>query len=97
MSKLELLKTAYKRLGFSDRPVLGWTIIGLSGVILVNIWAGDWWDGIKSAKGWIKENIAICSIFILAACIGFGSYRNLWKAIKDQQKEIETLRKEAKD
>ena len=64
MNNLEISKTVYKRLGFSDRPVLGWTIIGLTGFILVNIWAGGWWRGIEPEKGWISENIALCSILV---------------------------------
>jgi len=94
MNNLELSKTVYKLLGISDSPILGWTIIGLLGAFLINIWASGWVQGIDTVKDWLEKNTALCSIFFLAVCIGIGSYRNLRKeikAIKDQQEEIKTL------
>ena len=97
MSKLELLKTVYKSLGFSNNPLLGWTVIGLSAVLFFIFLAMGWFEDPEGIYEWIRKNIALLAIILFAVCIGIGSYRNLRKAIKDQQKQIETLRKKAED
>ena len=96
MNNWELSKKVYKRLGFSDRPVLGWTIIGLVAVIIVNILAGGW-DGIQTVTDWVSENNALISIVLLAVCIGIGSHRGLRKTTIDQQEKIENLGIEIND